>query len=176
MTGGGDAPEAYEVVLEHCTKNIWKKDAQKVLVLIGDDEPHKKEYAMNKRNIEWKVVTQKLATMGVKIYPIQCLYNTRASYFYKHLAEHTDGIHLRLSNLSNMPDMFTYICLRAANMDEFDKFRLELAKGSKESIDLIYSLTQLAYEPEAGKDDLAKLAGLVTEVSQGDNNTVENKV
>src|SRR5918911_641590 len=39
-TGGGDAPECYELVLHEAQSLSWTKGYQKAFVLIGDDVPH----------------------------------------------------------------------------------------------------------------------------------------
>ena len=39
-TGGGDAPECYELVLKEAQGLSWSKGYTKALVMIGDDVPH----------------------------------------------------------------------------------------------------------------------------------------
>ena len=38
-TGGGDAPECYELVLHEAQELAWRPDATRVFVMIGDDVP-----------------------------------------------------------------------------------------------------------------------------------------
>jgi hypothetical protein len=56
-TGGGDAPEAYELVLREATKMSWTEGYSKALVLIGDEVPHPPSYTTEKINWFDEVVT-----------------------------------------------------------------------------------------------------------------------
>jgi hypothetical protein len=51
-TGGGDAPECYELVLHETQSFSWTKNASKSLVLIGDDIPHAP--AHNPKKLNWR--------------------------------------------------------------------------------------------------------------------------
>jgi hypothetical protein len=78
-TGGGDAPECYELALNLAKTLGWTVDKKNrgVLVMIGDAEPHDKDYPQNKDKLEWKKELEDLKEMGVNVYPLQCLYNGR---------------------------------------------------------------------------------------------------
>jgi hypothetical protein len=49
-TGGGDAPEAYELALREARKLSWTKGYSKALVIIGDEVPHCPSYTTEKIN------------------------------------------------------------------------------------------------------------------------------
>ena len=51
-TGGGDAPECYELVLHEASNITWNPDAKKILVMIGDDIPHPP--AHNPKRLDWR--------------------------------------------------------------------------------------------------------------------------
>lgn len=54
-TGGGDTDECYELVLRMVRQNFsWTARSQKILVMIGDANPHEPDYAMNIDNINWR--------------------------------------------------------------------------------------------------------------------------
>jgi hypothetical protein len=76
-TGGGDAPECYELALNLAKGLGWTvtKKNRGVLVMIGDDEPHDKNYPGNKDKLEWEKELKDLQEMGINVYPLQCLYN-----------------------------------------------------------------------------------------------------
>ena len=60
-TYGGDTPECYELVLKTANEQLaWRTDAEKILVLIGDAEPHDKNYYLNKDGIDWRKEIEKL--------------------------------------------------------------------------------------------------------------------
>src|SRR5262245_23929466 len=51
-TGGGDAPECYELVLHDAQELAWSPMATKALVLIGDDVPHPP--AQTPQKLNWR--------------------------------------------------------------------------------------------------------------------------
>ena len=56
-TGGGDGPECYELVLKRAREELsWTPGSQRVLVVIGDNEPHPVGYTYNRQKyyIDWK--------------------------------------------------------------------------------------------------------------------------
>lgn len=54
-TGGGDADECYEYVLRMARQNMsWSARSQKILVMIGDANPHEPDYELNVDNIDWR--------------------------------------------------------------------------------------------------------------------------
>ena len=56
-TGGGDGPECYELVLKRAREELaWTPGSQRILVVIGDDEPHPVGYTYNgeRHDIDWK--------------------------------------------------------------------------------------------------------------------------
>jgi hypothetical protein len=63
-TGGGDIPEAYEVMLRVVrTKLSWAQDSTKVLMVIGDAYPHPPDFPKNVDSIDWKEEAKLLKDM-----------------------------------------------------------------------------------------------------------------
>ena len=63
-TGGGDAPECYELVMREVQEKLsWSSNSQKSLVLIGDDLPHEASESQNYRHLDWKEETERLREM-----------------------------------------------------------------------------------------------------------------
>ena len=57
QTGGGDGPECYELVLKRAREELkWTPGSQRVLVMIGDNEPHPVGYKYGGQTyyIDWK--------------------------------------------------------------------------------------------------------------------------
>src|SRR5262245_3076482 len=102
-TGGGDAPECYELVLKEAQDHPWTDDATKALVLIGDELPHPPK--SNPGNIDWRKEAKALADDGVAIYAVQALGRTHASRFYEELAKISGGFHVPLDQFSYVTDM-----------------------------------------------------------------------
>src|SRR5262249_16673112 len=83
-TGGGDAPERYELGLHEARSQPWSAAATKALVLIGDDLPH--PAAQNPQRLDWRQEAEALGKAGVVIYAVQALNRGYAKQFYEGLA------------------------------------------------------------------------------------------
>lgn len=102
-TSGGDAPECYELALNMAKTLGWTVDKKNrgVLVMIGDAEPHDKDYPQNTDKLEWKKELKDLQEMGINVYPLQCLYNpgqSAANKFWAAISELMDTPLLKLQN------------------------------------------------------------------------------
>ncbi len=104
-SGGGDADECYEYVLQLATEMNWDDSDKKVVIMIGDCNPHPVGYKHggNIYNIDWKVESQKLADKGVQIYAIQAMGNKNATKFYEGMSKITGGVKLDLTQFKNLP-------------------------------------------------------------------------
>lgn len=112
-TGGGDAPECYELVLHEArTLASWETGRQKVLVMIGDDVPHGPSYHANTKKIDWRNELGLLLEAGVNVYAVQALGRRHATSFYKEIAQKTGGFHLKLDQFSHIGDMIKAICYK----------------------------------------------------------------
>lgn len=115
-TGGGDAPECYELVLHEAQTLAWRPAATRVFVLIGDDVPHPP--AANPQHLNWRTEVAALTTQGVNVYAVQALNRRHATPFYRELAHTSGGFHLNLDQFSEITDMLMAICYRQdANPD-----------------------------------------------------------
>jgi acyl carrier protein len=105
--GGGDAPECYELALHEASKMSWKSD-RRAMVMIGDEVPHHVGYrhGSHTNNLDWKVETEALNAMDVKIYGVQALGRRSSNFFYDGISRMTGGIKLDLSQFQHI---LTYI-------------------------------------------------------------------
>ena len=63
-TGGGDLPEAYELVLRQAqTELSWTQGSHRSLVMIGDASPHEKGYNGQPYPIDWREEAKHLNDM-----------------------------------------------------------------------------------------------------------------
>ncbi len=76
-TGGGDSPEAYELVLREARHLHWREGSSRALVLIGDDVPHAPSYTTER--ISWLDELDHLCEAGVKVYGVSTTL-TRCAY------------------------------------------------------------------------------------------------
>src|SRR5262249_8030236 len=109
-TGGGDAPECYELVLHEAQALTWRPDATRVFVLIGDDVPHPP--AANPQRLNWRTEVSALTAQGVSVYAVQALNRRHATPFYRELAHTSGGYHLGLDQFAEITDILMAICYR----------------------------------------------------------------
>lgn len=109
-TGGGDAPECYELVLHEAQVLAWRPDATRVFVLIGDDVAHPP--AANPQHLNWRTEVAALTAQGVSVYAVQALNRRHATPFYHELAHTSGGFHLSLDQFAEITDILMAICYR----------------------------------------------------------------
>lgn len=116
QTAGGDEPECYELVLRQVrTELSWTPCSRRVLVLIGDDNPHEPEDDANKDKIDWRDEVKALAQDALAIYGVQCGHNAYADKFYQGISLATGGKHLRLEDFGSLFDTLMAVCYREGN-------------------------------------------------------------
>eukprot|EP01097_Dermamoeba_algensis_P003083 TRINITY_DN2242_c0_g1_i1.p1 TRINITY_DN2242_c0_g1~~TRINITY_DN2242_c0_g1_i1.p1 ORF type:complete len:476 (+),score=127.20 TRINITY_DN2242_c0_g1_i1:87-1514(+) len=133
-TSGGDAPEAYELVLRDARQLSWSADSSKALVVIGDEVPHPPSYTTEK--INWFDEADKLHELGVKIYGIRALNCHYAAPFYEEISERTGGIAITFKNFGLIVDMFLAICYREASPQQLTAFAEEVKDQGKMNAEL----------------------------------------
>ena len=158
-TGGGDAPECYELVL-HATRAFnWTAGKNKVLILIGDDVPHRENERQNYKHLDWRNELDCLLEMGVHVYAVQALGRHHATNFYKEVARKTKGLHLELDQFSDVPDLVKAICFSQVGKTkviDFVKNRVKKRNFSRSMVKNLAALTGAEIElPKGHKERYA---------------------
>lgn len=126
-TGGGDAPEWYEYVLLKVPNDFsWHSDSRKMLVMIGDAQPHPVGYRQGNYtcNTSWQEAAMDLADMGVAVHTVQCLGRTHDDRFWRPLAEKTNGYAVELAQFSNITELIVALGYRYDQTEEiYSKLR-----------------------------------------------------
>ncbi|MCT7986929.1 vWA domain-containing protein [Laspinema olomoucense] len=130
-TGGGDAPECYELVLHEAQSLSWSSASTKSLVLIGDDIPHAP--AQNPQKLNWRKEVDKLAEMGIPVYGVQALNRSHATLFYKELAEKSGGFHINLDQFAYITDLFLAVCYQQSSDDQLQAYEAEVTEQGRMS-------------------------------------------
>jgi hypothetical protein len=128
-TGGGDAPECYELVLHEAQSLSWTPEATKALVLIGDDVPHPPAYTP--RRLNWRTELDKLADRGIPVYGVQALNRSHATAFYNELAQKSGGFHLSLDQFAYITDMVLAVCYKQASDDQLQQYEQEVVEQGR---------------------------------------------
>ncbi|MFO0758476.1 MAG: vWA domain-containing protein [Byssovorax sp.] len=158
-TGGGDAPECYELVLREAQSLHWTPAYQKCFVLIGDDVPHGP--AQNPKKIDWRAEVDALGKMGIPVYGVQALGRRHATAFYKELAQKSGGFHLNLDQFAAITDMVLSICYKQSSDDKLSSYEKEVvAEGrNNRSLNTMFN-TMLKRTPAAPTFAAADLAAV----------------
>ena len=130
-TGGGDAPECYELVLHQAQSLAWTPGATKSLVLIGDDIPHPP--SQNPQKLNWREELKKLSNIGVTIYGVQALNRRHATMFYQELAEKSGGFHVDLDQFAYITDLFLAVCYQQSSDEQLQKYEQEVISEGRMS-------------------------------------------
>lgn len=122
-TGGGDAPECYELVLHEARSLSWGAGREKILVMIGDDVPHRPDERQNTKKLDWRNELRLLTEAGIKVYGVHAMPGIRrhSKPFYTGMAEITGGLYLTLDQLEWVGDMIMGITAQqSGNLGAFE--------------------------------------------------------
>jgi hypothetical protein len=144
-TGGGDAPECYELVLREAQSLSWRKDSTRAFVLIGDDVPHPPAYTPKK--INWRAEVDRLTEMGVPVYGVQALNRPHATAFYKELAEKSGGFHVALDQFAYVTDMVLAVCYKQASDTQLQQYEQEVRSQGRMSRGLNRMFSTMLHRP-----------------------------
>lgn len=106
-----EAGEAYEQVLKLARGMAWRATAQKVLILIGDDEPHTPTCRENTAHVDWRTEAAALVAAGVRLFAVHCLTCwTHTEPFYRALG--VSGAYLPLVQFNAIVELLlaTFYC------------------------------------------------------------------
>lgn len=151
-TYGGDSDECYELALNTArTAFSWRSGNEKMLVLIGDCDPHPVGYTCKEcpgfvNTLDWKNEAGLLQELGVKIYAVHALagYRSRAKAFYQTLAQTTGGVYLRLDQFSEISDLIIASCYSRFEEETFNRFVQIIRDKGKLSRSMASNLQQLS--------------------------------
>jgi hypothetical protein len=148
-TGGGDAPECYELVLHEAQTLAWRPEATRVFVLIGDDVPHAP--AANPERLNWRTEVAALTSQGISVYGVQALNRRHATPFYREMANLSGGFHLSLDQFAEITDMLMAICYRQDTDLKLQLYEQEVQREGRMSRSL-----RRAFATMQGRDVLAE--------------------
>jgi hypothetical protein len=140
-TGGGDAPECYELVLHEARSLSWKSGRSKVLCMMGDDVPHGPTYPMNTKRLDWRNELGLLLESNINVYGVQCLNRGHATSFWREIAEKTGGFHLSLDQFANIVEIIMAVCFKQDSAEKLRSFESEVRSRGKmnRNVDAIFA-------------------------------------
>jgi len=135
-TGGGDAPECYEFVLNQVRTASWTSDKSKVFIMIGDDVPHAANEAQNFKKLNWVNEVKLLKEAGIKVYSVQALGRTHATSFWQTVAEKSDGFYLPLNQFADIRYLITAASYKQKSDKHLSDYENELITNGNMTRDL----------------------------------------
>lgn len=145
-TSGGDADECYELVLSIANEHFKAVDrgAKKILILIGDADPHPATYRYQGLQIkDWRKELDALLATDAVVYPIQCL-SIHAKLFYKTLADKSGTPHLFLHQFTNIYQTLLAIGYSQVSSDRVIEYGKELESNLQLNRNLADIINKLA--------------------------------
>lgn len=124
-TYGGDADECYELVLKTAREDLnWGDDRNKIMMVIGDANPHSPNYPMNHGRIDWVEESKALKEEDVRIFAVHALsyYRPESRKFYEKMASITGGLYLTLDQFSEVTNLILATCLSQYSEETLDEF------------------------------------------------------
>ena len=144
-TGGGDAPECYELVLREAQDMAWTAGSRKALVVIGDDVPHPAAHTPGK--IDWRTEVGKLAEAGIPVYGVQCLNRGYATKFYEEIARRSGGFHIPLDQFAYVTDMVLAVCYKQSSDEQLQQYEQEVKTQGRMSRSLNRMFSTMMHRP-----------------------------
>lgn len=133
-TYGGDSDECYELVLNTAANLAsWSdKDSNKIMIMIGDANPHGVNYPQNTNKLDWHREADDLAKKGIKVFAVHALsyYRHSSRMFYETVASKTGGTYLTLDQFSDIQNLIIATCSSQFNIEKLSEF-VELVKSQK---------------------------------------------
>lgn len=124
-TNGGDADECYELVLNTARTRVnWEGGSEKLMIMIGDSNPHGVSYGLNRDNLDWRNEVRLLSDMNVKVYAVHALSNYRygSKAFYETVAGVTGGTYLTLDNFGDVITLINMSCYNLLSEEKLNEY------------------------------------------------------
>lgn len=156
-TGGGDAPECYELVLAEARRFSWAAGKTKALVMIGDDVPHGPAYPGNERKLDWRNELDLLQEARIAVYGVQALNRSHATAFWAEVAKKTGGFHLKLNQFRHVVDLLKAVCYKQESPEALVEFQDHVQREGRMNRDvaaMFGTLTGKKLEVSFGSADL----------------------
>lgn len=151
-TGGGDAPECYELALHEARSFSWSAGKNKAVVIIGDEVPHPVGYPfgqgwghfVGRSALDWRNELGLLVEAGIRVHGVQALGNAHARPFYAELARISGGCHLELHQFAHVSDLLLAICYKQSpDPAQFFNFEAEVRASGRMSRGMHQAFTAL---------------------------------
>jgi hypothetical protein len=133
-TSGGDGPECYELALHKIRRKMgWTPGSRRILVMIGDNDPHEVGYSCNgeKCTVNWRDEIEHLRRMHVHTFAVEAGDSSSGRVFWRTLAKETRGSHVRMTELDSLSQLVTAAVLKAMSDDAVREFGDHLRRAGK---------------------------------------------
>lgn len=159
-TFGGDADECYELVLKVANEDIsWGEKREKVLIMIGDSNPHGIHYSMNTDHIDWEEEAVKLANKNIKIFGVHALANYRrgSKRFYESISKCSGGVYLTLDNFNEVADLVMMTAMNQEGEERLNEYVTIIRDKGRMTRSLASNIDRLTGKISQYTDELRKI-------------------
>lgn len=148
QTDGGDNDECYEFVLKYAREKYdWQADT-KILILIGDANPHEVGYNYNLsyshkvNTFDWRIEAMSLVANGISIYPVQAMNRINSNAFYNKLASISNTPKLDLHQFSDIIPILTAVIFKQQSNELVQQYseQVETSGQMNRSVAQIFDL------------------------------------
>ena len=146
--------EAYEKVLNVAKTMNWAEEAEKILIIIGDDIPHIPTFKGNKENLDWRRELADLQDMGIITYGVHAptLSRERARFFYSELSkESLNGEIIPLNQFIYIVEILIAVIYRQEGADTLEGFEKRLEKENRYNRNLEIVFNNLLERDDANR-------------------------
>lgn len=131
-TCGYDNDECYELVLRQARTDInWTANCTKIVVVIGDSNPHDKNYLFNTLKIDWRNELKLLVEANIKVYGIHALGSSHSRSFYEEIASTTGGYYLQLDQFEMIEDVILSVCYKQLGNSQLEEFENQVVSSGR---------------------------------------------
>lgn len=156
-TSGGDTNEFYEYVIKRVTnETTWRKDSNRIFILIGDSNPHELGYSyrnvIKNNTIDWREEVKRAAKKGITLHTLRIHEGSRYLW-YSEAAEITNGMCIKFDSNIHTAELLKGLIYANTNEEAYQKeYNNAMKSGDKQLID---TYTQI--EEKRTKTDIAKI-------------------
>lgn len=146
--------EAYEKVLNVAKGLSWSPNSQKILIVIGDDIPHKPIFAGNTENLDWEKELQDVHDIGISTYGVHAptLSRERAHFFYSALSQKSlNGQIIPLNQFIYIVDILLALIYRQQGMETVENFEKQLGVEKRYNRNMEIVFNHLLERPDANR-------------------------
>ena len=151
---GWNEGEAYEKALNIAKGMDWAPNSHKIMIVIGDDIPHKPIFTGNTDNLDWVKEMTDLHDMGIQTYGVHAptLSRERAHFFYSALSQKSlNGQIIPLNQFVYIVDILLALIYKQQGKESIQDFEKQLGVEDRYNRNMEIVFNHLLERPDENK-------------------------